>query len=39
MSPPSTAEHVSATGAAQRQITGVLVLALALLAMPALMRW
>jgi hypothetical protein len=38
MSPPSAAEHVSATGAAERQITGVLVLALALLAMPALMR-
>jgi hypothetical protein len=38
MSPPSAAEHMSATSAAQRQITGVLVLALALLAMPALMR-
>jgi nitrate reductase NapE component len=38
MSPPSAAEHMSATSAAQRQITGVLVLALALLAMPAVMR-
>ncbi|HEX3828195.1 MAG TPA: hypothetical protein VHV82_13090 [Sporichthyaceae bacterium] len=38
MNPPAAADHLTGMETAQRQITGVLVLVLALWAMPALMR-